>query len=114
MGDFRIEEIRDQDNETGLKEGGGIEMSIYSAFHLRDACSLSLFVFYLPTSRTAASSSFNGFNVSKIVIGTLHLQYSVIDLKALNDKMGMIPGTIGQVIPACRQSFKKVPVQKSK
>ena len=24
---FRIEEIRDKDNETGLKEGGGIEMS---------------------------------------------------------------------------------------
>jgi len=28
-----IEEIRDKYNETGLKEGGGIEMSIYSAFH---------------------------------------------------------------------------------
>jgi hypothetical protein len=27
LGDFRIEEIRDKDNETGLKEGGGIEMS---------------------------------------------------------------------------------------
>jgi len=25
-----------------LKEGGGIEMSIYSAFHIRDARSLSL------------------------------------------------------------------------
>jgi hypothetical protein len=25
----------------------------------------------------------------------------------------MIPGTIGQVIPACRQSFKKVPVSKN-
>ena len=32
----------------GLKEGGGIEMSIYSAFHIRDARSPSLFVFYLP------------------------------------------------------------------
>ena len=31
LGCFRIEEIRDKDNETGLKEGGGIEMSIYSA-----------------------------------------------------------------------------------
>ena len=45
---------RDNDNETGLKEGeviemsttqclkegGGIEMSIYSAFHIRD-CTLS-------------------------------------------------------------------------
>ena len=31
FGCFRIEEIRDNNNETGLKEGGGIEMSIYSA-----------------------------------------------------------------------------------
>ena len=27
FGCFRIEEIRDKDNETGLKEGGRIEMS---------------------------------------------------------------------------------------
>ena len=27
-----INEIRDKNNATGLKEGGGIEMSIYSAF----------------------------------------------------------------------------------
>ena len=27
FGCFRIEEIRDKDNETGLKEGGGIKMS---------------------------------------------------------------------------------------
>ena len=27
FGCFRIEEIRDKDNTTGLKEGGGIEMS---------------------------------------------------------------------------------------
>ena len=33
---------RGDDNETSLKEGGGIEMSIYSAFHIRDARSLSL------------------------------------------------------------------------
>ena len=39
---FRIEEIRDKDNETGWKEGGGIEMSNYSAFHIRDARSPSL------------------------------------------------------------------------
>ena len=44
FGCFRIEEIRDKDNETGLKEGGGIKMSIYSAFHIRDARSLSLIV----------------------------------------------------------------------
>ena len=37
MGDFRIEDIRDNDNGTGLKEGGGIEMSIYSAsIHYND------------------------------------------------------------------------------
>ena len=40
FGCFRIEEIRDNDNGTGLEEGGGIEMSIYSAFHIRD-CTLS-------------------------------------------------------------------------
>ena len=42
FGCVRIEEIRDKDNATGLKEGGEIEMSIYSAFHIRDARSLSL------------------------------------------------------------------------
>ena len=47
FGCFRIEEIRDKDNETGLKVGGGIEMSIYSAFHIRDARSLR-FCIYLP------------------------------------------------------------------
>ena len=40
---------RGDDNETSLKEGGGIEMSIYSAFHIRDARSLSLLI-YLPIS----------------------------------------------------------------
>ena len=29
LGVLDIEEIRDQDHETGLMEGGGIEMSIY-------------------------------------------------------------------------------------
>ena len=42
FGCFRIEKIRDKDNEIGLKEGVGIEMSNYSAFHIRDARSLSL------------------------------------------------------------------------
>ena len=42
LGCFRIDEIRDKDNETSLKEGGVIEMSNYSAFHIRDARSLSL------------------------------------------------------------------------
>ena len=30
LGVLEQKEIRDKDNETGLKEGGGIEMSIYS------------------------------------------------------------------------------------
>ena len=38
---------RDENNETGLKEGRGIEMSNYSAFHIRDARSLR-FCIYLP------------------------------------------------------------------
>ena len=47
FGWFRIEEIRDNNNEIGLKEEGGIEMSNYSAFHIRDARSPSLLK-YLP------------------------------------------------------------------
>ena len=39
FGCFRIEEIRDKDNETGLKEGGGIEMST-TVLHSRAALSL--------------------------------------------------------------------------
>ena len=42
FGCFRIEEIRDKDNVTGLKVGGGIEMSTTVLFHIRDARSLSL------------------------------------------------------------------------
>ena len=45
-----IDEIRDKENETGLKEGGGIEMSTTVLFHTLDARSPSLFVFYLPGS----------------------------------------------------------------
>ena len=40
FGCFRIEEIRDKDNETGLKEGEGTEMSTTVLFHIRDARSL--------------------------------------------------------------------------
>ena len=48
LGCFRIEEIRDKHNETGLKEGGGIQMSttvlsIY-AMHVLLRCE------YLPSS----------------------------------------------------------------
>ena len=39
-----------KDNATGLKEGGGIEMSNYSAFHIRDARS-PLLLKYLPFLR---------------------------------------------------------------
>ena len=39
FGCFRIEEIHDKDNETGLKEGRGIEMST-TVIPLRDARSL--------------------------------------------------------------------------
>ena len=42
FGCFRIEEEQEHDNETSLKEGGVIQMSNYSAFHIRDARSLSL------------------------------------------------------------------------
>ena len=41
FGCFKIEEIRDNDNETGLMEGGGIEMST-TVLPLRDARSLRL------------------------------------------------------------------------
>jgi hypothetical protein len=45
LGVLDIEEIRDKDNETGLKEGGRTEMPIYSA-SIRDARSFRLE--YLP------------------------------------------------------------------
>ena len=41
FGCFRIEEIRDKDNKTGLKEGGVIKMST-TVLPLRDARSLRL------------------------------------------------------------------------
>jgi hypothetical protein len=47
LGVFRIEEIRDKVNETGLKEGGVTEMST-TVLPLRDARSLRLI--YLPSS----------------------------------------------------------------
>ena len=47
FGCFRIEEIRAKDNETGLKEGGGIENVNLQCFHIRDARSLRLK--YLPS-----------------------------------------------------------------
>ena len=40
FGLFQNRGERDNDNEISLKEGGGIEMSIYSAFHIRDVRSL--------------------------------------------------------------------------
>ena len=41
---FRIEEIRDKHNETGLKEGGGIEMSttVLSIYAIARSLSLKI------------------------------------------------------------------------
>ena len=47
LGVLRIEEIRDKDNETGLKEGWRNRNLNYSAFHIRDARSIR-FCIYLP------------------------------------------------------------------
>ena len=47
FGCFRIDEIRGKDNETGLKEGGGIKI-LTTVLPLRDARSLR-FCIYLPT-----------------------------------------------------------------
>ena len=47
LGVLEIEEIRDKDNETGLKEGEGIEISTTSASITR--CSLHLFFQFILT-----------------------------------------------------------------
>ena len=56
-GCFRIEEIRDKDNETGLKEEGGIEMSttVLSIY----ARSPSLINTYPKTSKTFSYIAIN-------------------------------------------------------
>ena len=54
LGDFRIEEIRDKDNGTSLKERGGIEMST-AVLPLRDARSLSLWNTYLRSNGKGVS-----------------------------------------------------------
>ena len=59
FGCFRIEEIRDNDNETDLKEGGGLEISIYSAFHIRK-CTLSFALIYLPNIFNKCISASSG------------------------------------------------------
>ena len=48
LGVFRIGENQNNDNETSLKEGGGIEMST-TVLHSRDALSLE----YLPLNLSA-------------------------------------------------------------
>ena len=40
---FEIEKNVTNDNETGWKEGEGIEMSNYSAFHIRECTALFRF-----------------------------------------------------------------------
>ena len=42
---FRIEEMRGEDNETGLKKGEGIEIKT-TVLPLRDASSVYFFVFF--------------------------------------------------------------------
>ena len=54
FGCFRIDEIRDKDNETGLKEGGCHRNVNYSASITR--CSL-LRLKYLPTHKKGLSAS---------------------------------------------------------
>ena len=46
-----IEEIRDKHNDTGLKEGGGIEMSTTVLFHIHD-CTFSFAFEDLPNAWT--------------------------------------------------------------
>ena len=48
FGCFRIEGERDKANETGLKEGEGIEIktTVLSIYHIRDASSVYFFVFF--------------------------------------------------------------------
>ena len=57
FGCFRIGEIRDKDNEIGLKEGGGIEIST-TVLPLRDARSSSLCIL-LTDSREYTMDSFS-------------------------------------------------------
>jgi len=52
---------RDNDNETGLKEGGGIEMSS-TVLPLRDARSLR-FEYLHPTSKKKCSIVFNNVSI---------------------------------------------------
>ena len=46
LGVFRIEEIRDNNNEIDLKEGGGIEMSTLQVLSIYAIASLSLCITY--------------------------------------------------------------------
>ena len=73
LGVFRIEEIREKDNETGLKDGGFIEMSIYSAFHIRDARSPSLKILtIIETTIICGGMTIEGrsFTCSILAVGT--------------------------------------------
>ena len=71
FGCFRIEEIRDKDNETGLKEGGGIEMSTTVLFHIRDARSPSLLNVLTIHSRRDSSilGFFGSYHFTKFFLG---------------------------------------------
>ena len=60
FGCFKIEEIRDNDNETSLKEGEGIEIET-TVLHSR--CSLSFaFDIYLPSGECSRNRPTNNLN----------------------------------------------------
>ena len=67
MGVFRIEEIRDKDFETGLKEGGGYRNVNLQCFHIRDARSPSLCI-YLPDTVTTSAVTDADANKEGIII----------------------------------------------
>ena len=73
FGCFRIEEIRDKDNETGLKVGGGIEMSIYSAFPYTRC--IALFAFDLLTFRLTC---FHFYLISRWIIFEIDFYFLVL------------------------------------
>ena len=73
LGGFRIEEIRDKDNETGLKKGRRNRNVNYSAFHIRDARSPSLKILtIIETTIICGGMTIEGrsFTSSILAVGT--------------------------------------------
>ena len=67
-GCFRIEEIRDQDNEVGLKEGREVEIETTVLFHIRDACSPFAFYIYLPSKESATPPPLDPASLFRILV----------------------------------------------